>query len=1190
MQNLFRGLAVFAIVCGTVYGQGDRGSITGAVTDSSGAVVPNAHVEATNVATGTRSETSTTTAGAYSIPSIPAAVYNVNIQAPGFKTFTAHEVKVGVAETARVDARLEIGAAAETVNVTAEAELLKTASAEQSQNVSGETVNDLPLNFGGGAGAAGAIRNPLGFALLTPGVNNGSGGFSSGFNGAINGLPGGTARVMYAGQDATSGNSNSLQVDTQGSVEIMQEYTIQTSNYSAEYGGATSALINLTPKSGTNKIHGSAYEFWANDVLDARQNYLNQKPSERKNDFGLSIGGPIFIPKVYNGRNKSFFFFNVEEFINHYSAVGTDSVPTSAERGGDFSAVLGAQIGTDVLGRPLYQNEIFDSGTARVVNGRTVADPFTAGGQLNVIPQSLLDPVALKIQALIPSANVPGVLNNLTYNTPTLKTQNLPSFTLDQSLPHSGHASFYFSDILSHQFQTVGSLPEPISPFRDQHVSSQTYRFNYDQSFAPTLVFHAGAGYVRYYNPDSSPASVLNYDAVGKLGLIGGALNGFPRLTGLASTAYGGAPALGPVNANHYINDKLTTNMSLTWVHGRHVIKTGGDFHIDTWGDANAQGTTGVFNFAATQTTNLDQQQTLTGGGSLGFPYASFLIGRAATASVNAVKDPYTRRNGWSAFLQDNWKVTGKLTLDIGVRWDLQEWFHEVGNRVSELSLTAPDPAAGNLPGGVVYAGSGSGRCNCNMAPAYPYAIAPKLGVAYQLNSKTVVRGGFGVAYGQLGTTSWFTNNPNLFYGVGYQTLNFTNPAFGGTGATLKQGLVYDRASLTAATLDPSAGTIAGSINTTPPFIIDQNAGRPPRILQYNIGIQHQFGSDLAAEVSYVANRGVWEQDQNETSINGLNPATLKARGLDLSSPTTITLLNSTIGSAAAKAAGIAAPYAGFPTSATVAQALRPFPQYGNITDLWSPNGKSWYDSLQAKLTKRARWGLSGTVAFTWSKALNYAGRNNIFDRTIQKSIASYDQPLLLSSGINYEVPKYGSNKLVTAVTSGWTIGAVLAYGSGLPIAAPAQTGNPTTSGLLFLGNNAAFRNPGVPLYNVDINCHCFDPTKQVVLNPAAWSNPVPGQFGGSPYFGDFRFQRRPNESISFGRRFRLREKMWLQVRAEFFNPFNRTEFANPGTGSFNAAPTFSNGLLSGGYGVINSKAALAIAQRNGQLTGRLEW
>jgi hypothetical protein len=367
--------------------------------------------------------------------------------------------------------------------------------------------------------------------------------------------------------------------------------------------------------------------------------------------------------------------------------------------------------------------------------------------------------------------------------------------------------------------------------------------------------------------------------------------------------------------------------------------------------------------------------------------------------------------------------------------------------------------------------------------------------------------------------------------------------------------------------------------------------------MQWSFGVQRELTRDLLVEANWVGNRGVWISQPSGifasntlVNLNALNPATLAARGIDPTTSAGQSLLLSTFASGKPQAAGFGLPYAGYPMSATLAQALRPYPQFGNIPLVWAPLDDSWYESMQAKITKRFSHGLTANAAFTWSKAQANPGGtvNNVFNRGVNKSITSFDQPFIFNVGYTYEIPSFSHNRFVRAVLGGWFTGGLLEYASGLPIPTPTATTN--QSSLLFQ-NTLMNRVAGVPLYLKELNCHCIDPNKDFVLNPAAWANPLPGTWGtAAPYYSDFRYERRPVESMNLGRTFRIKEKMSLQIRAEFFNIFNRTYLANPSL----TAPTQPQakngaGVPTSGWGYINP-TSLFSQPRNGQLVARFEF
>ena len=1184
-MTLFRQLILLPLIATLAFAQSDRGTITGTVSDPAGAIVPNTHITARHTENGTTSETVTTGTGNFTLASLPAGPYEVSFEAPGFSKYVQTGIVVQVALTVRLDVQLKVGSTSETISVTSEAPMLRTENAEASVNVTGDRINSLPLNFGGGAGAIGAIRSQMAFAVLSPGVSG------SGTGARINGFAGNTFRVMIDGQDTTSGNSQARVDETQASVEAIEEFTLQTSNFAAEYGQALGGIFNFTIRSGTNNYHGSLFEYLTNEKLNARQPLATTHvlPVSRKNDFGGTIGGPVRIPKIYNGKNKTFFFFNWEYFRNKTASTGVfQTVPTTAFRSGDFSAALtGRTLATDGLGRPVMENSVYDPATNRTVGGLVYRDVFPG----NIIPASRLDPVAVAITRLMPTPINGSLNNNWQQNGVYVKSQSAPAFKIDHTLGPNDRLSFYYGYQTTVQKSGFDSLPEPITATRYQSIFSHTARLNYDRTVSPTTILHLGSGYIRYLNPDSAPDAVLKYDAAKQLGFVGGLTNpgGFPRITGLATganNAFGGMSlGMGPANANLYFNDKWTSVASLTKISGNHSYKFGGEMRIDIFTDRNSRGAQGVLAFSSAQTgLPATQALSLPGGTGVGLNYASFMMGLANTASVNALQDPQWRKTSWGFYVQDTWKITRKLTVDYGLRWDYEQPGREIWNRAGTLGFSTPNPSAGGRPGGMIYDGNGPGRCNCNLAPAYTKAVGPRLGAAYQIDSKTVIRGGWGISYGNVTGLNYITNQ--VWNGVGFNSLAWDAPGAGDPAVVLRTGLQYNPADLYKASLDPGVLPVRGQLNA-PAVIIDPSWGRPPRINMWSFGLQREVARNLVVEAAWVGNRGAWLNGPGMTQPNAISNERLASFGLNIANAADRTLLTSRIDSAAVAARGFKAPYAGFPPSATLAQTLRPYPQFNSTLVARNASlGNSWYDSLQVKVTKRYSHGLDLTTAFTWAKNLDRLGvYNDAFNRANQKVLSPGAQPLVLTTAFSYETQNwFKDNKALRLVTAGWTFSGTLRYSSGTVIATPVSTN---------LLNSQVFqptvfnRVAGEQLFSQDLNSSSFDPNKQLVLNPKAWVDAAPGTFGTSANaYQNYRTRRVPDEQLSIGRNFKISESKMVSVRAEFFNVFNRTVYANPVSASPTATTTFNAaGILTGGYGFINQNNNGQ--PRNGQLVGR---
>jgi hypothetical protein len=593
-----------------------------------------------------------------------------------------------------------------------------------------------------------------------------------------------------------------------------------------------------------------------------------------------------------------------------------------------------------------------------------------------------------------------------------------------------------------------------------------------------------------------------------------------------------------------------------------------------------------------------------------------------------------------SGYVQDTWKVTRKLTLDYGLRYDFQTYLKEQYGRMQSANFTAINPNVG-YPGTVQYEGFGPGRCNCNFSNNSPWAFGPRVGVAYQINSKTVLRGGTGFAYGTASNNSFLSLSIADFY-------TFNAPGFGGNalpaglkgGNPYATGNPYGNPTLVWPNFDPNkypTRTVCpGTVNSTcyasqSPFISIDEDSRPPRIFQYSIGVQREITRSLVMEVSYVGNRGVWFTAPSlaTNNYNTLTFDTLKAYGLDINNASDRLLLTSPIGNvltgqlaAGVVAKGLHLPYAGFPITQTLASALVPRPQWGSTIPpfLGPPLGKTWYDSLQATVTKRYSHGLDMQGAFTWGKEQSlgsnsdsgYAGVpattriNDVFNRDTNKQLSPLSRPLQLVISGTYTTPKMKTDGMAMKAASyalrDWQIGAVLRYQSGALLAMPDSANQLyaqlNRGGGLFGGANtywnfAPGKGPG-DVFLKDPNCHCFDPTQELVLNPAAFQDAPAGQFAATAaYYNNFRWQRQPSENMNFGRNFKMgREgKMNLQIRAEFQNIFNRHFYAAPNTGA-TANPNTTvtrnnpNSTLNAGFGYVNTLNGACVGCGGGPRTG----
>lgn len=1243
-----RFLFAICAFAGASHAQTGLASLTGTVTDQTGAVVAAVTVNARHVATGTTLTAITSSTGNYTIAQMPIGGYEISVESSGFKTFRRTGLNLAAAQTLRLDAALEVGTAAESVTVTADASLLKTETGELAHNVTISQMQNLPLlpvNGATGAVAAIGFRDPYAVALLIPGVQ-----YSASATMIVNGNPSGSAQYRIEGQ--TSGQSGSLTVFTQftqPSVDAVQEVAIQTSNFAAEFGTVGGGIFNVTMKSGTNQYHGSAYDYKVNEVLNAHHPYTHLRDRERRDDFGFTFGGPFRLPKLYDGKNKTFFFFSYEQFRTRpvVSSVSA-TVPIQAYRDGNFAQVITAS-GVNGVSRPLLvgtgtaqrsyvdplgntnipQGAIFDPLSTRQVACNTAISPDCPAGNVvgyrtafvgNQIPVSYFDPVAVKVQSLVPLPTGPnaaaGQIGN-NYQKPfnANRTSQLPSLKADQNIRDFARLSVFWSFDGTNAQYTPGNgafegFPNPITSARGTFHNSTQVRINYDQTLTPTMQFHFGAGWSHLDFRDFSPN--LDYNAEKELGLKGARLNRlFPNFNPGSSANLGGMNTLGPaVQSTGGSERRPSATTSLTWVRSNHTLKFGAEWRQDRFPVNVYTNTAGNYVFSGNGISTQPALQLVTlSQGSAGFGYANFLMGGVTGVTIAVPVNYRTNKHQWSMYVQDSWKATRKLTLDYGLRWDLGTYNKEDYGRLGDVSLTTPNAAVGGHPGGLIF----ETNCNCKFAKNYKLGFGPRVGFAYSVDRKTVVRGGLGVVYA---ATNWF--------GAGISNdANGGSPGYGEQIFALRDGIP---ASINPQwpLFTPDVGHPSNAV-VAAPALIDPNAGRPARQFQWSFGVQREINSNLVVEASYVANRGTWWSAQGLTAFNEISEGVLAKYGIKVGDTADRALLISQMGNLSAAqrstlaAKGVVTPWSGFPGTQTVRQSLRPFPQYNNaINPTVAPLGKTWYDALQLTITKRYSHGLTVNGNYTYSKTLAQMSSPDIFNRSLGKNLAGSDLPHQFRVSAEYQTPRARAgmpiigNRVVSYALGGWGIGIYMQYQSAANLARPANgaaqpisdwLGRGPGSGQLKLGSDGQPMSPWAVNWTdydgkvhaepLDVNCKCFDPTKTVALNPLAWDSVPNGQWANS--FSDirtYRGVRRPQESANLSRNFRFKERITLQVRVEMNNVFNRMLLPQPTAGgNFAANPTAANGLFTGGFGTfgnLTTGASAPGAQRSGLFVGRV--
>lgn len=1270
-MRIVRVFAFLATSTSVLLGQTDRSIITGTITDPAGAVVANAAIEVRNPATGAVFAAGSSNTGNFTV-SVPAAKYELSVAVTGFKRYVRTNIEVPVATTVRQDVILEVGAATETITVTDTTPLLKTENAEMSTVVKSDTANQLPvLSLGGTANTFGSIRNPLAVTSLLPGVQ-----YAANNNLRVNGLPSNTGTIRVEGQDATNGMWRQITDINQQGQEAIQEVAIQTSNYAAEFGQAAGGYFNFTMKSGTNQIHGSVYDYFVNEFLNAGTPHTDAgttnslkagehvRNARRQNDYGFTIGGPVVIPKLYDGHDKTFFFFNWEQFRETRTTVNAlQTVPTAAYRIGDFrtaqplcSAATAGQTPNACPngvggGQIVLQNgQPARDGTGAIIPVGGVYDPasqFTApDGTLyrnlfpNMqVPVSRMDPIALKVQDLLPLPNSTDpsrqLINN--YNVPVFantKVSSIPSVKMDHNISPTIKISGYVGRTLTSNPNHNG-LDELLTAVAPQNDRATTSRINYDQTLTPTLLLHVGVGYQYVYNPAITPP----YDPA-TLGLIGYDNGAFPNFTGLNGANSTGGNGIG-IGAGAFSNyqqwdQKPTGNASLTWVKSNHTLKFGGEAMADGIINKTRQRANGNFAFNQNQTRDLWENGQAGLTGNSGFPYASFLLGSAQSLVVSATGNMRLGNHALGFYAQDTWKVTRKLTLDYGIRYDFQTYLKEQYGRMQNADFNTINTLV-NRPGVVKY----EGNCNCNFSNNYPYAFGPRLGVAYQLDSKTVLRGGLALSYGTASNNSQLSLSILDFY-------TFNAPGFGQNALTgglsggnpYRPGNPYGNTPIVFPDFNPNkfpvrtvcAGTASAVCYTpTSPFISQDDDSRPPRIFQYDISLQREVARNLVVEAAYVGNRGAWftAPALNTTNYNMLKTTDLAQYGLDINNQADRTLLTSPIGNVNTQQLapgviqkGLGLPYAGFPLGNNLITALVPRPQWGATIPpfLGPPLGRTWYDSLQLKVTKRYSHGLDLQANYTYSKELSLGANsdtgylgvpattriNDVHNRDQNKQFSPLSQPHRFVVSGSYTTPRMPGDSTAARVASyalrDWQIGLVLQYQSGRLIEVP------TSNNQLFqqLNIGGGLFGGGGTYYNfasgfdrssyttVDPNDvgKTMDPTRALIANRNAWVDAPAGQYATTAaYYNNYRWQRQPSESFNFGRNFRMGKdgRMNLNVRAEFQNILNR-HFYNPAAlGNPNTLTANNNpgGALSAGFGFVNTLNGAGSRPRTGMLVAR---
>jgi hypothetical protein len=1162
----------------TAVGQANQGSIAGTVTDPSGAVVVAAKVTAKETSRGTTYQTVSTSAGTYRFPNVNIGTYDLTVNVTGFKTATLKGVEVQVATTAALDIRLAAGTINEIVVVNADAPSVQSESSDVGTVVMPKQALELPLVLGS---SVQAMRSPEAFVFLVPGtVGYGSASGNGGtFESKISGGQNYATEVLLDGSSMYRSENGSSFDETAPSVEAISEFKVLTSTLPAEFGRTTGGIESFSTKSGTNSYHGVAYDLFRNDDLDANT-WANDNriafnptaatrntfrtPADKQNDYGLTMGGPVRIPHLYNGKDKTFFFFSWEQYQQKSGGVTTSTVPTAAERTGDFSAVLntGNVLGTNPCdGTPIYEGEIFDPATTKTVGGVQCRTAFMnePGNTGNVIPSGSFSSVGQNILSYYPAPLNGGLSSNYSFPFSFPIKDTTTTVRIDQNISAKGKAYFTYSSRENHRISTTPAFAGPAGYGRTQIFTTHYIRFGYDYVITPAMLNHFNVGYNRTNSANIGTGVIQGKgktDWDQKLGITG--LSGvmFPSIGTGPNGAGQGYTAIGDNVDGDTIDNGIRVNDTLNWVRGKHDYKFGIDWRYQQFNPLNFQNTSGTFNFGRGQTAGTQATSTLSGDA-----FASMLLGNLANANATAyTSQPKWLRNYYGLFFQDSYKVTPTLTLNYGLRWDLDQPNREAHGNTSNVSLTTPNPGAGGLPGALVFAGSGAGRngrSDERWANTWKKDFGPRLGFAWApaaLGGKTVFRGGYGILYAAMTYADFGGFNRTGFQAnPAFSSLDGFSPAF-----NLNSGFP---AFTPPPNLDPA------QLNFTGPQYTDPSYGRPAMIQNWSFEIQKELTTDLIMDVAYVGQHSTHLRS-NFNAVNSLNPKYLSLGPLLLAS----------ISSPQAVAAGITPPYASFPSTAIVAQALVPFPQYfGFNTDGALENlGQSTYNALEASLQRRFHNGLNLMASYTWSKTLTdadsalpffatlaqSAGPQNSFNKQGDKAISNQDLPQNFVLSYVYELP-VGKNKkflsrggITDKVLGGWSVSGVQRYESGQPLTFCCATGIPA-----FAGSIRFDQVPGQPLYSSAYTGGHFVPStnpalNQPIFNAAAFNDPNSGvnlaargtyAFGTMPRVtGAVRMPVYASEDFNLLKRTKITESTDILFQVSFIDAFNRHVFNRP--------------------------------------------
>ncbi len=1193
-MKLFVG-CLLVMLSALALAQSDRGTIAGSVLDSTGAAIKDATVTLRGVSTGNVYQTKTTGDGVYRVADVQIGRYDVTASAAGFKNAIQTGVQVQISTTTALNITMQPGSVTEQVTVLADAPTLQTESSDVGTVVGDRQIHDLPLSLA--ATGQSFVRSPEAFIFLTPGAIGqgtvGDAGSSGVFETKLSGGQNFGSEILLDGASVQRSDSGTAFDQTAPSVEALTEFKVTSATPTAQYGHTSGGVESFTTKSGTNSFHGSVFELFHNEALNANSwvNNFNgaPKPRDRQNDFGGSLGGPVWIPKLYNGRDKTFFFFAWEQYRNRRGLTnGVQTLPTDAERNGDFSALLGPGV-VDGQGHPVInpcnqqqvlQGQIFDPSTTQVVNGQTCRLPF-AGNQITSI-----SPVAQKVLSYLPGTNRPGGTtangaDGLTLNflnpaglDHVVTTQT--SFRVDENLTQK--SKLFFSYHSREQNYLNGSnvdLPAPLTNGNYYNYYFTHYlRFGWDYLLSPSVLNHFTVGFNRVYTANKG-LSVDGSDWPSVLGISGASGPTFPQMR-FDGGQYGiGYSSIGGNAFSIQVPNALVLADSFSWTHGKHALQFGFDWRSYQYSLANTGITSPNYVFNARQTAFSPVSQA-PDAKNTGDPIASFILGLPDEEDLT-VTSHFSRwaQNYFAGFVQDDFKATRKLTLNLGLRWDVETPRHEATGAQSVLSLTAPNPLTPGQAGALVYGKSATG------ANTYFKNFGPRIGFAWSPydNGKTVIRGGYSIYYAPL-TYSDFGSNlasgttANPFF---QNNDNFTPVSSFDAG--------FPSYTLPSNAQDPTLNTFTNNTTT----FVGPSYGRPGMVQNWQLEYQHELAPDLILAVGYIGQHGT-RLRSNLAQVNTPNP---KYNSLGGALGFLVDGSDGKNGPAILNNLGITVPswfVPGWGGAATIGQLLRPFPQYGSITTncCLENLGQSTYNALQTSVQRRFRNGLNLLASYTYSKTItdadsafstlsgfnsNVFGAQNPYNLRGEKAVSYQDIPHAFVVSYLYELPfgrgkKFVNHGVASKIAGGWQVSGIHRYQIGSPaIINEFANSNPYSGGnyrlSLVPGQSVFGAHPvqWTPALNQGWDSSCkeqggvFTPNNPSAPHPAncnAFVDPSAASLaaGGGYVFGNLptavSWWRSPgykNEDFSIIKRTDIREGQNVTLKFDLLNAFNRHTF-----------------------------------------------